>query len=494
LQTSTVSDLFMPSYVALVVYQAFGRSHVVPDLKLAQEAALLLSTEMNVAGRVLARQGVSNAAVRIHLRLLSSPSTIGTPVDVLVVGGGLVGSAFAAAVSTNPLSQSLSVALVEPFPPVAPLPGAAPEPPSLRTSTISPSSARFLSDAGVWQQIPSARIAPFHDMAVWDWPGAADRTTRSSRGAGLGMIRFDSKDAPEAGADELGFVVDNDTLRTAVFQQLRHLGATVGTRVLETKVKTIEYDVETAEAARVSAAAGGVGNDVTPWPTVYLENGDIISARLIVVADGARSRIRTMADFEWFSHSYNQAAVVANVLLDRPVRTAYQRFLSTGPIALLPIASDAVDGPVANIIWSTTPAEADALFAADDIVFLDEVNVALREAEDCSAPQNSVEEVMDASPTADGYEAPPGQLNLPRCEAVLGTRGRFPLSMGHAPRYVDAARRTVLIGDAAHNVHPLAGQGANLGFADARSLSQALASAAATGRDVGGEELRQTLL
>lgn len=322
-------------------------------------------------------------------------------------------------------------------------------------------------------------------MVVWDRPGYAD-SAESKRDSALGVIRFDGNDLPGIG-DELGSVVDNDTLRSAIFEQLRHLADTVDVRVFQARVKTIQYAMDSEAPARRQVDASPNGTDVTPWPTVHLDSGDVLAARLIVVADGARSRIRTMADFEWYSHAYEQSAVVANVKLDRPVTTAYQRFLSTGPIALLPLASDAIDGPMANIIWSTTHAEADALSAADDVVFLDEVSVALREAEEMPASGDAnVDAVMDAAQTMNGYENAP--LDLPRLEAVVGSRGRFPLSMGHAPQYVDASKRTVLLGDAAHNIHPLAGQGANLGFADARSLSKAIASAAATGRDIGGEE------
>eukprot|EP00171_Calliarthron_tuberculosum_P018642 IDg18642t1 len=77
---------------------------------------------------------------------------------------------------------------------------------------------------------------------------------------------------------------------------------------------------------------------------------------------------------------------------------------------------------------------------------------------------------------------------LPRFERVRGARGSFPLHWGHAPRYIDGRKRVVLVGDAAHAVHPLAGQGVNLGFADASALADAVNTAAADGRDIGGED------
>lgn len=454
--------------------------HLHVQIVLARLAAILLtqsqSCRLNAARALTASEmprtlpptlrRLAAAAPRRHLSSVSP-----APVDILVVGGGLVGASFAAAVSSDPRSASLSVALVDPSPP-APSAATPPPPPSLRTSTVSPSSAAFLSAAGVWPALPPARAAPFEDMLVWERPGA---------GAG-GKIRFSGRDAPGAGP-ELGFVVDNDSLRAAAFDRLRELAETVDTRVVRAQVSAVDYAADRGGGEDAGTAAGGA---VVPWPVVRLDNGDTLAARLVVVADGARSRVRSMASFDWFSHAYEQAAVVANVALDRPTATAYQRFLSTGPVALLPLAPAADGTPVANVVWSTTPAEAAALSAADDVVFLDEVNAALREREDApvSAGAGAAQVVVDAT-AADAYDnAPEG---LPRAKAVLGARGSFPLSAGHAPKYVCAERRTVLLGDAAHSVHPLAGQGANMGFADAASLARAVAVAAAAGRDVGGE-------
>lgn len=404
-------------------------------------------------------------------RYLSSPAAP-APVDILVVGGGLVGASFAAAVSSDPRSASLSVAVIDPSPPDAST-SSSPLPPSLRTSTVSPSAAAFLSAAGVWPALPPGRAAPFNHMLVWERPGA---------GAG-GKVQFSGDDAP-GGGPELGFVVDNDSLRAAAFDRLRELAETADTRVVRAQVRAVEY----AADADVEGDAGGMagGGAVVPWPVVHLDNGDVLTARLVVVADGARSQVRSMASMEWFAHAYEQAAVVANVQLDRPTVTAYQRFLSTGPVALLPLAPSADGAPLANVVWSTTPAEAAALAAVDDVVFLDEVNAALREPEDTPAvAEGAGEEVVVDASAVDAFDnSPPG---LPRAVAVLGARGSFPLSAGHAPRYMCADRRTVLLGDAAHSVHPLAGQGANMGFADAASLAGAVGAAAAAGRDVGGE-------
>lgn len=420
--------------------------------------------------------------------LSSAGAKVPATVDVLVVGGGLVGASFAAAVAANPLSSTLSLAIVDPSPP--PLMSAVSSaPPSLRTSTISPSSQAFLEAARVWQHVPASRVAPFTDMIVWDRPSVGDGDAKG----GLGKIRFDVADLP--GQNALGVVVDNDTLRAAAYRQLASLSEHADVHCLPTTVKSISYAVDD-----VGRHEGEPDGNI-PWPKVTLGTGETVSARLIVAADGANSRIRTLAQFDWFKYRYGQSAVVANVALDRPITTAYQRFLSTGPIALLPVAGGGVDAPstMGNVIWSTTPAEVEALMAVDDVVFVDELNAAFRDSDEgqvrYSAPASprAVLDVDGGLATSESAGAGPqsavrGITDFPNCEYVIGKRGSFPLSMGHAPQYVDASRRTVLLGDAAHNVHPLAGQGANLGFADASSLASAISSACATGRDIGGED------
>jgi ubiquinone biosynthesis monooxygenase Coq6 len=454
--------------------------------------------------RATTRIAVSRGLASAASAAAGAPAAPPRPVDVVIAGGGLVGGALAAALATHPLSRTLSVVVVDPTPP----PGVGGQP-SLRTSTVSPSSAQFLADAGVWDRVPAARIAVFRDMLIWDRP-VGTRAGTELQDDVLGAIRFDVADLPHH--EQLGYVVDNDTLRAAVFAQIEYLAAsgTADLSVVGTTVKSIEFPETTT----------GVGDETMDvacrqWPKVYLENGDVLSARLIVAADGARSRIRTMAGFDWFSLAYDQTAVVANVVLDRPTTTAYQRFLSTGPIALLPVKSDvAGDQPLANIIWTTTPTEAAALCAADDVVFLNELNLALNDVDDVgsgaaslspgppgtmqgkdffdvlgdvTAPSSPVSVAPCSSSVSSSPAAARGLASVPQCKAVLGARGRFPLFLGHTPRYVDGSKRLVLVGDAAHNVHPLAGQGGNLGFADARELATALAAASATGRDIGGE-------
>jgi 2-octaprenylphenol hydroxylase len=167
----------------------------------------------------------------------------------------------------------------------------------------------------------------------------------------------------------------------------------------------------------------------------------------VIGADGPRSRVRQQASIDLTAWGYAQQAIVATVAPEQShASTAWQRFLATGPLAFLPLA----DGRC-SIVWSVDSEQADILLAHEDARFL------------------------EALATAFGD----------RLGAVVATstRAAFPLQRAHAKRYVDS--RIALIGDAAHTVHPLAGQGVNLGLLDAAVLAEVLLDADGAGRDIG---------
>jgi 2-octaprenyl-3-methyl-6-methoxy-1,4-benzoquinol hydroxylase/2-octaprenylphenol hydroxylase len=183
--------------------------------------------------------------------------------------------------------------------------------------------------------------------------------------------------------------------------------------------------------------------------TLVLDDGASLSAQLVVAADGAESALRAMVGISTHDRDYAQRAIVAHVATERPHEaTAWQRFLPGATVALLPLA----DGR-SSVVWSMSNAEADRLLALDDAAFCGELGAAF--------------------------------------DFRLGTitsttqRAAFPLRLKLADRYL--APRFALIGDAAHAVHPLAGQGVNLGLRDAAELAAALTAARDAKRDFSAE-------
>ncbi len=168
---------------------------------------------------------------------------------------------------------------------------------------------------------------------------------------------------------------------------------------------------------------------------------------LLIAADGASSFVRNSAGISVKTWMYAQSAFVTHLESEEShLDTAWQRFLPDGPVALLPLQDDRV-----STVWSTTPEKAEELLSASD----DEVGALLTDATDSVL----------------------GQLT------VAGPRGSFPLKSQHADRYV--MEGLALVGDAAHAVHPLAGQGANLGMADAAALADEITAALEAGDHPG---------
>ena len=336
----------------------------------------------------------------------SRPSSVAETVDVAIAGGGIAGLTLAVLLAERGACASLAV-----FDSGSPVDPPGPEP-GLRVSALSPGSRDVLEAAGAWSRIEACRAAPYSAMRVWD--SASDWTAGDA-------IRFD---AASLGLEHLGHIVENELVRYALEQRLRALGVQV------------RWGVGCASLERRRQYLELTGTD-----------GQTCAAGLVVGADGVNSRVRELALIDVTEWDYRQRGFVAHAVTARPHRnTAWQRFTTEGPIALLPLA----DGRV-SIVFSTDPDRARNL------------------------------EKMPAAEASAFLTRRSG--NVLGSLAIDSPRASFPLSAIHARCYT--RERLVIVGDAAHRVHPLAGQGANLGIADVACLATEIASARRRGEDPG---------
>ena len=336
--------------------------------------------------------------------------------DIVIVGAGIAGSALAVALSDT----GLSIALVEAQSLEAPqLPSAyGLQQFDPRVSALTPRSRNLLEQLGAWDAIAAYRQCPYRHMTVWD-------------AEGTGQIEFD---CAEVNAPVLGHIVENRAIISALL-----------TRV------DAAADVTLLSPARLQACSRLESSIVR----MELEGGEVLEADLLIAADGALSRVRDMMEFQTREWDYGHRAIVATVQVEQDHQdTAWQRFLPTGPLALLPLPGD--EGRhYCSIVWSLQEDLVDDILALDDAAF-------------CADLEGAFER---------------------RLGTVLGSSPRFafPLRQRHATDYVQPG--VALVADAAHTIHPLAGQGINLGLQDVSVLAEEILAGHARGASPGQLEV-----
>lgn len=323
--------------------------------------------------------------------------------DLIIVGGGLAGASLAAALRES----RLRIALVE---------GQAPSRPQgwdARIYAISPANADFLARIGAWEHLDRQRMAPISAMEVHGDQG--------------GRLNFS---AYETGVGELGWILESSLMACELWEGIKRQANV--TRFCPARPAALEIRHDAA--------------------LLTLEDGQLLSGRLLVGADGRDSWVRRQAGLEAITTPYNEKGLVANFATEKPHRgIAWQWFRDDGVLAYLPLP-----GQRMSIVWSTPDAHADAL---------------------CALPPETLAEQVAAA----------GQHVLGRLETITPAAA-FPLRLIRVPRTVSP--RLALVGDAGHGIHPLSGHGINLGFQDARVLAEML-GAAGPWQDIGEERFLQ---
>ncbi|KAF6004745.1 hypothetical protein F1559_000835 [Cyanidiococcus yangmingshanensis] len=376
-------------------------------------------------------------------------------VDVAVVGGGIVGATLALALHQRLASPAARVLVIEPKP-ATPWQPIAEVASSLRTVALTPASQRFLQSLGVWQRIPKSAITCFDTLFVY---GRSD----------MEQITFQATDRTDSESTDptvLGYIVEERALLQTLHQCLEEASRSGG--VVSTPDKPARMSDDHHALLRWSRA----GLASLAWKQTQHREPVSVFASLVVAADGARSPVRERTGLGWIGQSYHQRAIVAIVENHEPNRLAIQRFLPHGPVAVLPLG-----------------VEADWLeLEATEAQFLDALHEALHgvhAGEGQDAASASTRTPRQAS--AHLHAAVPTFRRLIPSAIDQRDRWSFPLHFGSASTY--DGKRVVLVGDAAHVIHPLAGQGVNLGIADARALARILQHAWKTGRDLGDPSL-----
>ncbi|MDE0591085.1 FAD-dependent monooxygenase [Halocynthiibacter sp. C4] len=329
--------------------------------------------------------------------------------DILLVGGGLNGTALALALADGGFSVTIVDALPENTRKAGDFDG--------RGYALALASQKLLRALGVWQDVQD-QSQPILDIKVTDG--------RAGEGPSPFVLHFDHAEIEDG---PMGYMIEDRFLRVALIEALKSRDA----------IKTISQETVVAQEVDSSGA------------TVTLASGKQLRAKLLIGSDGKTSGTAERAGLSRNRHDYGQTALVAAVAHEKPHNgCAHQFFMPSGPLAILPLPGNA-----SSIVWSETHENAARISALDDDGFLEELR-----------------------PRFGSFL---GDISL------AGKRFAYPLGLSLASALI--APRVALIGDAAHAIHPIAGQGLNLGLRDVGALAEVLVMAKRRGEDIGAPDV-----
>ncbi|KIX31456.1 2-octaprenyl-3-methyl-6-methoxy-1,4-benzoquinol hydroxylase [Mannheimia haemolytica] len=332
-----------------------------------------------------------------------------TELDMIVIGGGMIGAATALGLA----KQELRLALLE----KNPLPTFNPDSDyDLRISAISMGSIQLLEKLGVWEQIVAMRSTPYTQLETWEIDGF---NTLFS--------------AADLGLEKLGDMVENNVIQIALWEQL----------------KQYPNCLQAVGFEQIFANKAGEYWEVTV-------DGNTFAAPLLIAADGANSQVRQWAGIGLTAWQYRQHCLLATVTTEKPAPSGtWQQFYPTGPRAFLPLS-----GNHGCVVWYDSPQK----IAELKMLPAEKLGVAIEQHF-------------------------PSRLNAELGNIQVQASGAFPLTRQHAQHYVQNG--VVLVGDAAHTINPLAGQGVNLGFKDVKTLLEVIEQAVKKGKNFASEQVLQ---
>lgn len=350
--------------------------------------------------------------------------------DMSIVGGGMVGMTMAVALG----QAGIETVLIDRVDPARFLD----EPYDGRASAVAHGAAVLFDGLGLWRGPDDAVRLDRHGCRIDDIR-VSDRASRL-------FLHYDHRDldppAPDGAVPDrppMGYITENRAIRRALLRRLRALPAV---RFLAPAALAADPD------GGITVDAGGV--------TLRLADGRTVRSGLLIGADGVRSAVRRRAGIRGSGWDYDQVGIVCTAKFPTPHHNvAHERFLPAGPFALLPMLPDHDPDPAAphraSIVWTERRDHAEVMMALDDRGFGEEMTRRFGPSLGPLAPD--------------------------------GRRWRYPLGMMQVAR--TTGPRLALIGDAAHRIHPIAGQGLNLGLRDVAALAEVVVDAMRAGRDPG---------